>query len=224
MVKARPGQSTTQAFNITNSMPSEMRFDVEVQDVVVKDGKRAYQRAGELESGIAANAVAAPAAVLVPAGQAASVNVTLTVPPESKQRAVIVYLHGKLASTDGGSVGLGASLGALVTFNLSSDSVLEPGPISTTPQSATANLGLSEELHNSGSEPIWVQGVVVILDAAGKRVAKTSFEAGRFLPGERLSVAAVSPEVLKPGHYRAISTFEFEGKVISGAGEFTVAE
>ena len=83
---------------------------------------------------------------------------------------------------------------------------------------------LSEELHNSGSEPVVPKGVVVILNASGKRVAKAVFKIQRLLPGERLIFAATNPAQLAPGHYRTLSSFEFEGKVLTSAGEFTIPD
>ena len=44
------------------------------------------------------------------------------------------------------------------------------------------------------------------------------------LPGERLIFAATNPAQLAPGHYRTLSSFEFERKVFTSAGEFTIPE
>jgi hypothetical protein len=44
------------------------------------------------------------------------------------------------------------------------------------------------------------------------------------LPGEQLMFAATSPAQLAPGHYRTLASFEFEGKVLTNAGEFTIPE
>jgi len=81
---------------------------------------------------------------------------------------------------------------------------------------------LSEELRNTGSEPLVPKGVIVILNASGKRVAKAPFPSHRLLPAERLIYAATSPAQLAPGNYRTLSSFEFEGKVVTSAGEFTI--
>ena len=224
MLKAQPGQSTTQSFTITNELGSELQFDVSIEDVAVVDGKRVSLKAGQTPNGIAANAIAAPASVLVKPGHNASVNVTITIPPGTQQRAVIVYFRGKVPATSGSSVAMGASLGTLVTFNLSDACNLESGPMSASTQTATANVVLSQELRNSGSEPIVPKGTVAILNDSGKLVGKATFDAQRLLPGERLVFAATNPMALRPGHYRAVSSFQYEGKVLSSAGEFTVLE
>jgi hypothetical protein len=91
-------------------------------------------------------------------------------------------------------------------------------------QTPAANVILSEALHNSGSEPLVPHGVIVILNASGKRVAKAVFSPQRLLPGERLIFAAANPAQLVSGHYRTVSSFEFEGKVITSAGEFTIPD
>jgi hypothetical protein len=224
MVRCKAGQSTTQTLTITNHTANEFRFNLDTEDVVVRDGKRSFSPAGQIESGIAATSVIAPASIVVKGGEAASVQVTLTVPPETPQRAVVAFFRGVLAAPAPGSVGLNASLGTLITFNLSGESEVEIGPVQASPQTPAANMILSEELRNRGSEPVIPKGVIVILNASGKRVAKAAFNAQRLLPGERITFAATNPAQLPPGHYRTLSSFEFERKIQTSAGEFTIPE
>jgi hypothetical protein len=99
---------------------------------------------------------------------------------------------------------------------------VEAGPVQASLQTAAANVILSEELRNTGSEPVMPKGVIVILNASGKRVAKASFIPQRLLPGERLIFSATNPAQLALGRYRTLSSFEFEGKVFTSAGEFTI--
>ncbi len=159
---------------------------------------------------------------MVKAGEDASVQVTFTLPPETTQRAVVTFFRGILTAPGDGMIGLGASLGTLITFNLSSDYKLESGPVEASPQTPEANAILSQELHNTGSEPVVPKGIIVILNASGKRVAKAPFKTQRLLPGERLIFAATNPAQLAPGHYRTFSSFEFERRVFTSAGEFTI--
>jgi hypothetical protein len=224
MVRGRPGQSTTQTLTIINHTGAEVRFKLATEDVVVKDGKRSFVPPGQIADGIAATSVASPASVVVKAGEEASVQVTFTLPPQTGQRAVVTFFRGGLVDQGNGAIGLGASLGTLITFNVSSDYQVSAGPVEASLQSPTANLILSEELRNIGSEPVVPIGVIVILNASGKRVAKASFSPQRLLPGERLMFAATNPAQLAPGRYRTLSSFEFEGKVMTSAGEFTIPE
>jgi hypothetical protein len=224
MVRCKPGQSTTQTLTIVNHTASEVRFNLAAEDVVVRDGKRSYSPAGQIPNGIAATWVASPASVVVKAGEEASVQVTFTLPPETGQRAVVTFFRGSVVAPGNGAIGMGASLGALITFNVSSDYKVEAGPVEASLQTPAANMVLSEELRNSGSEPVIPKGVIVILNASGKRVAKTPFTPQRLLPGERLIFAATNPAQLAPGHYQTVSSFEFEGKVLTNAGEFTIPE
>jgi hypothetical protein len=221
-VRCKPGQGTTQTLTISNRTAGEVRFNLETQDVVVMEGKRSLSPAGQIANSIAATTVAAPAAVLVKPGEDASVQVTFTLPPETAQRAVVTFFRGVLANPGNGVVGLGASLGTLITFNLSTDYKLESGPLQASLQTPEANAILSEELRNTGSEPVVPKGVIVILDESGKRVAKAPFKTQRLLPGERLIFAAINPAQLAPGHYRTLSSFEFERRVFTSAGEFTI--
>jgi hypothetical protein len=224
MLRGKPGQSATQALTIANGMSADMRFDVEVQDVVVKDGKRMFVPAGQIASSVALGAVASPASIIAPAGKSVSVDVTLTAPSGAGQRAVVVFFRAKMAAAEKESVAFGASMGALVTFNLSDDVNVTTGPIAATAQTANENVNLSEELENTGAEPVVPKGTIAILDEHGKRVAKAAFDSRRLLPGERAVFSVASPAVLTPGRYRALSSFEYEGKVITNVGEFTVSQ
>jgi hypothetical protein len=222
MVHCKPGQGTTQTLTISNNTNAEVRFNLETQDVVVSEGKRSFSPAGLIANGIAATSVMFPTSVAVKAGEDATVQVTFTLPPETTQRAVVTFFRGILTPQSDGVVGLGASLGALITFNLSTDFKLESGLLEASLQSPEANAILSQELHNTGTEPVVAKGVIVILDASGKRVAKAPFKTQRLLPGERVIFTATNPAQLAPGHYRTLSSFEFERRVFTSAGEFTV--
>jgi hypothetical protein len=224
MVRGKPGQSTTQTLTIMNHTANEVRFNLATEDVVVREGKRSYSPAGRIADGIAARSVASPASVVVKPGEEASVQVTLTLPPETGQRAVVTFFRGGVVNAGNGAIGLGASLGTLITFNVSSDYKVEAGPVQASLQTPAANVILSEELRNSGSEPVMPKGVIVILNASGKRAAKAVFTPQRLLPGERLIFVATNPAQLAPGRYRTLSSFEFEGKVLTSAGEFNIPE
>jgi hypothetical protein len=223
-VRCKPGQGTTQTLTISNNTSAEVRFNLETQDVVVNDGKRSFSPAGLIVNGIASTAVVTPASVMVKAGESASAQVTFTLPPETTQRAVVTFFRGILTPQSDGVVGLGASLGTLITFNLSSDYKLESGPLEASLQTPEANAVLSQELHNTGAEPVVPKGIIVILNTSGKRVAKAPFKPRRLLPGERVVFAATNPAQLAPGHYRTLSSFEFERRVFTSAGEFTIPE
>ncbi len=224
MMHCKPGQSATQTLTIANHTAGEVRFNLATEDVVVREGKRSYSPAGRIANGIAASTVASPPSVVVKAGEEASVQVTFTLPPETAQRAVVTFFRGVFQTAANGAIGLGASLGTLITFNVSSDYQVEAGLMKTSLQEPAANMTFSEELRNSGSEPVIPKGVIVILIPSGKRVAKAPFAPQRLLPGEQLMFAATSPAQLAPGHYRTLASFEFEGKVLTNAGEFTIPE
>src|ERR1700730_8048407 len=129
MVRCKPGQSTTQTLTIVNHTANEVSFNLATEDVVVRDGKRSFSPAGQIANGIATSSVASPASVVVKAGEEASVQVTFTLPPETGQRAVVTFFRGSALPTDSGAIGLSASLGTLITFNVSSDYKLEAGAV-----------------------------------------------------------------------------------------------
>ena len=69
-----------------------------------------------------------------------------------------------------------ASLGALFTFTVSDNARIEASPVAVSAQSTSANLGISQVLTNTGSEPVIAGGVAAVLDETGTLVGKTSFE------------------------------------------------
>jgi hypothetical protein len=114
------------------------------------------------------------------------------------------------------------SLGALFTFTVSEDFKIEGSTVAVTAQSATANLGISQVLTNTGSEPVLAGGIAAVLDEGGTLVGKASFDEQRLLPGERVTFRAEYPAELKAGRYRALASFQYEEKVMTNSRDFTV--
>src|SRR6202030_2022216 len=148
MVRGKLGQSTTQTLTIVNHTTDEVRFNLSTEDVVVLDGKRSFSPAGRIANGIAANVVASPASVVVKAGEEASAQVTFTLPVETGQRAVVTFFRGVVATPTDGAIGLNASLGTLITFNVSANYQVEAGPVDTAHQTSAENIIFSQELRN----------------------------------------------------------------------------
>jgi hypothetical protein len=224
MVRGEPGHGTTHTLTIVNSMPNEMRFVLEAQDVAIRDGKRVYVPAGQIPSGIASGTVITPATIVVPPGRSAAVSVTLTMPPATEQRAVVVYFKGRPSNVDTSKVAFGVALGALITFHLPGDAKVVAGAITASAQNASANVSLAQELENTGTEPAVATGALVILNEKGKRIAKVSIEPHRLLPGERTVLPVMVPTALSAGRYRVLASFEYDEKVLTNVGEFTIPE
>jgi hypothetical protein len=211
------GQSTTQALTLANSTGIALSFVLDAKDVIVRDGRREFVDAGELAGSIAASAVFSERAVTIPPGESRRVTVTLTLPPATGHRAVVALFRGTTRVGDAVP-----SIGALLTFTLSEDFVLATSGLALTPQGASSNLVLEARLANQGSEPLAPQGVAAILDTSGALVGRAPFERRRLLPGERLTMRAEYPGELAPGAYRALATFEYEGRAVTTEAWFTV--
>lgn len=222
MVKCKLGQSYTQTLTITNQTQQELVFEMIPEDVLVRDGKRVFVAAGETPGGIAATAVFTRKEVVVEPLQSSSVNVTFTVPPQTQLRAAVAVFRGLTRISGPGAVTMTASLGALFTFTASENFRIETSPIAVSAQSATANLGISQILTNTGSEPVVTDGVAAVLDEAGAIVGKTSFEQQRLLPGEQLPLRADYSAELKVGRYRVLASFQYEAGVITSSIDFAV--
>jgi hypothetical protein len=223
MLKAQPGASSTHELTITNLTYSRMSFALEALDVVIRDEKRVFVPAGETEGGIARSAIFDPSTIELNPGQAGQVRVTLTVPEQPTVRAVVALFHGQTAIPGNGSLMVTGSLGTLITYNLSSDVAVAVDKPAVTPQTETSNLTFSEELKNTGTEPVVPHGTLAILDdQSGKLIGRVDIEPHRLLPGEKFNCAVEYPNSLKSGDYRAMISFEDEGGVRTSAIKFKV--
>jgi hypothetical protein len=223
MARGNFGQGLTQTLTLSNQTDSDFAFDLVAEDVVVEKGQRLFVAAGETEHGIAATALFSPNTVVVKAHTASSVEVRLTIPPVTKTRAIVALFRGTdRLPTSSTAVGVTASLGALLTFNLTDNIKLQPETIRVKPASETTNLTLSQWITNVGTEPVVPEGTAVVLNAAGSLVEKTTFPSLRLLPGERLEFAAEFPEQLPAGDYKVLCTFQFEGHIMTSDAAFKI--
>jgi hypothetical protein len=222
MARGSFGQALTQTLTMTNQTGAEMSFVMEAYDEVIRDGKRAFVPAGELEHSVAATAVFSQKTVFVKPHSSASVDVHLTLPAETRIRAISAMFRGTNLLPSRNAVGMTASLATLITFNLTNDVKLEAEPIRVTPATDTSNLNAALWMTNTGSEPLVPEGVAAVLDATGKLAAKANFPGLRLLPGEKLDFAAEFPEQIRPGSYKVLCSFQFEGKTLTTESAFTV--
>jgi hypothetical protein len=238
MAKGSLGQQLTQTLTLTNNTAQDLGFELVAEDVVIQDGKRVFVPAGETANSIAASAVFSPKSVeikgmaapflakntiLVKAYSSGSADVRLTLPAQTTVRAVALLFRGtdKLP-TSRNNVGMTASLGALVTFNLSDNIKLQPEPVRVIPASDSANMTIAQWIANTGSEPAVPEGTAAVVNNSGSLVGKTTFSPQRLLPGERLEFTAEYPDQLRPGDYRALCSFQFEGKTLTNDATFKV--
>jgi hypothetical protein len=147
--------------------------------------------------------------------------VRLTIPAKTDIRAVVAIFHGtNRIATGSSSVGMTASLGTLITFNLSDNIKLQPEPLRVVPATETTNLTVAEWVTNVGSEPVLPDGMAVVLDTKGNLVARIPVPAQRLLPGERLEFSGEYASQLQPGDYKAMCTLQFEGKTLTREATF----
>lgn len=223
MARGAYGQGLTQTLSLTNNTGVEFDFALQAEDVIIQDGKRVFVPAGETPNSIAASAVFSQKEIIVKPYTSASVDVRLTLPKETKIRAVVAIFHGtNKLPTNTSSVGMTASLGALITFNLSDNVKLQPETLRITPATESANLTISQWVSNVGTEPVLPDGMAVVLNAKGNLVSKIPLPAQRLLPGERLEFSAEYPDQLQPGVYKAMCTLQFEGKTTTSDAGFSV--
>jgi hypothetical protein len=223
MGKGNFGQGLTQTLTLSNNTGVDLGFELLAQDMIIKDGKRVYVPAGELPDSIAATAVFSQKKILIKAHTSGSLELRLTIPAKTDIRAVVAVFHGTdVLPTSSGNVGMTASLSALLTFNLSENVNVKPEPAQVTPASASANMSITEWLNNSGTEPVLPEGTAAVLNEKGSLVGKANFLQQRLLPGEREQFVAEFPDQLPPGNYRALCSFQFEGKTQTSSVDFKV--
>jgi hypothetical protein len=225
MAKGNFGQGLTQTLTLTNQTARDFAFDLVAEDVVIKDGKRIFVPAGETPNSIAATAVFSQKTVVIKAFSSGTVDVRLTLPTQTDLRAVVAMFRGtdKLPSSTG-AVGMTASLGSLITFNLTDNLKLTPEPVHVKPATDSANMSISQWIANTGAEPALPEGTAAVLNANGSLAGKATFPAQRLLPGERLEFSAEYPADLAPGKYRALCSFQFEGKTLTSEANFEVPQ
>jgi hypothetical protein len=216
------GQSTTQTLTLRNATASDMSFELEAKDVVMRAGRREFVDPVELPTSIAASAIFSTSQLMVPAGASRSVRVTLTLPVAVSHRAVVVLFRSATKIPPGQS-GAQVSIGTLLTFMLSDRISIAASDLHVEPQSPTANLVLAESMTNDGDEPAVAKGIAVILDDKKVVVGKATFAPRRLLPGESATFATEYAGDLPAGRYRVLSTFEFEGRTVTRSAEVVIS-
>ena len=222
MARGSYGQSLAQTLTLSNQTSHDFAFEMVANDVVVKNGKREFVAAGQLPKSLAATAVFSQPTGLVKAYTSATVEVRVTVPEGTDIRAMVAIFRGTENLRDkNSSVGMTASLGALITFNLSDHVSLQGTDLKILAPTASSDLKVVQTLENNGSEPVLPEGVAAFLDSKGKLSAKLSFPAQRLLPGEKLDVTADYAGDLRPGTYKVLCSFEYEGKTLTTESTYT---
>lgn len=222
MLQGTPGQSTTQTLTIVNSSDQPFTFDMMAKDAVARDGHRVYVNAGERTGSIAATAVFSRKSLTVAPGQRANVVVTVTIPPNPSSRAILALFHGTTRMKSAG-MNATASIGTLMTFALSDNATATATPLSVRPPTRTANLAVSQQLVNTGTEPLLARGVLAIVNPGGTLVAKQALPVRRVLPGEKFDMKAEYGGELVAGHYRAFVTYDLQNsKSVTSSAEFDV--
>jgi hypothetical protein len=219
------GQAHRQTLRLTNHTARELSFTLEAQDVVAEGGRRTFVAAGERPGSIAATAVFSPRELVIAPGAVGSADVTVTIPKGSSIRGVAAIFRGQTVVGNERGVAMTASLGALITFSVSSDVRLEAATVDVSDQTDTSNLAVTEWVTNVGTEPVVASGAAAVLNDAGTLVGKVSLEPQRLMPGERLLLKAEYPSLLPAGRYRAILSLEYDDharKVLTCAAEFAV--
>jgi hypothetical protein len=223
VLRASFGQTVTQSLTLSNETSSDYAFEMIAQDVVIRDGKRTFVRAGDLEHSIAQSAVFSRTEGIVKPYTSVSVDVRFTVPAQTDIRAVVALFRGKAAPPVGqNAVAMTASLGALVTFILTDAIAVETEPLKVTAEADGSSVVISDVLRNSGKEPVVPAGVAAILDSRGKLVGKISLDPQRLLPGERLPFRAEYAGQLTSGSYKVLCSFDLGGKQVTSSGTFKI--
>ncbi|HEY4903475.1 MAG TPA: hypothetical protein VIH89_08395 [Candidatus Sulfotelmatobacter sp.] len=222
MVKAKPGQTFTQELTLWNNTIYDLAFHMEAQDVVVRDGKRAFIPAGELPGSIARNAVFNDDDVIVPAAGSASTRVTVTVPDSPGPRAIACVFMGRTPVGMQNTLAMTASLGALVTFTINNDFHLQHEPLQISVDDDSQTITFHQMVKNIGLDPVVPAGVIAITNQHGALVARLPVSPLRLLPGESLEFTAEHPGLPKTGKYKATILMQHENALFSNAAEFTI--
>jgi hypothetical protein len=220
-LRGEGGQSTRQTLLLRNNTSRTLSFNVEAADVIVRDGRRVFAAAGTMPGSIAATAVFSAKKVTAAPGETVPVSVTLTIPAGSRERAVVALFHGTDKFVNG-NVTSTASLGALLTFTLSDGVAMTADALMVQPQTASANLAVTQTCTNAGAEPFVTRGMLAVIGNDGRLVGKSALKPRRLLPGERATLGAEYNAELRPGRYRLLVTYDYDGHALSQSAEVEV--
>jgi hypothetical protein len=222
MLRGQPGQSTTQTLTFTNGTSEPFSFEMKAQDAVVRAGKRTLVEAGTLPGSIAATAAFSQKTFTVAARQSVRVAVTITIPAATSTRAVAIVCQGT-TKMGRGPMKVTASVGTLMTFALTGDVLAaETSPLTVKAPTASSNFLATQELANTGTEPLVAVGMLAILDTHGALVGKQAIPAWRLLPGEKTAMRIEYAGDLPAGRYRAMVTYDLTAKTLTSSAEFSV--
>lgn len=208
------GQSVTWTLTLQNETDQAMEFALEARDVVVREGSRQFIEAGTVPGSIAATAVFRPAFLRIEPHTSGSTSVTFTLPPAMQHRAVVALFKGRTL-IQAGNRAARTSLGTLFTFKVSDQVSARSAGLEALPPTPGAPGRLRTRLVNDGTEPLVATGSAVIIGATGRLMGKVDFPGKRLLPGEAATVVADYPGELPAGSYRAVATFDLEGKPLT---------
>jgi hypothetical protein len=217
MLRGEAGQNTTQTLTLRNATSRAMSFDVVAQDVVVRNGARAFVDAGQIPGSIAATAVFSERHIKVLPGSSATITARFTIPPNASSRAVVAFFRGADNIRNATY-----SVGSLLTFTLSDNTTLATSALQVEAQSASSNLAVAQTCTNSGSEPLVAKGMLAVIGEDGRIAGKAALAPRRLLPGERAELGAQYGAELQPGRYRVLVTYDYEGRSSTQSAEVTI--
>jgi hypothetical protein len=221
-LRGQVGQSTTQTLTFTNGTSRSLSFQMRAYDAVVRDGKRVLVEAGTLPGSIAATAAFRPRLFTVIPGQSVKIDVTVTIPPRPAVRAIAVMCDGttKLGQSP---LRTTASIGTLLTFAIAGDVLAaEASALRVDPPTASSNLIASQQVVNSGTEPMVASGMLAIINRAGALVARRAIPSWRMLPGEKIDLRVEYGGELPSGSYRALVTYDLINRTLTSSADFNV--
>jgi hypothetical protein len=222
-LKGTPGRSHTHVFEIANSADAPYTIDIDVADVLVRQGKRTFVSPDRVPDSLAAMVtIPGNRHIVLQPGERFKVPVTFVAPDETRNRAVVVFFHALREKPVPNQPKIRLNLGTVVDFTVTNEVNLRIMALGVEPQTMSSNVAITEDLANVGPEPTIAKGVVAILSEAGNLVGKTEFQQKRLLPSEHNQTRAEYPGTLKPGKYRAVCTLAFADSTLTRVVELNV--
>jgi len=206
------GDSFERRISVTNGTASALRFVIDVQDVVIRDGRRTFEPAGVTSGSIAATAVADPPELILESGESGSAVVELRVPSATTVRAVAIFFRSRMSNGGPYGAAVGLNLASLVTFHLDGHSELSRRDLRI--QATATGLIFTQTVSNEGEEPLFAEGFVALIDGRGQVRDRVELVRTRLLPGEIAELRGESLPQILPGSYRAVATVACEDRLL----------
>jgi hypothetical protein len=224
--QVKRGASYTQAFTLTNSTTTRLRFRCSVADMGYDENhKRINARAGSLPRSASSWVAFSPTEIIVEPHSSQVVKILVTVPlsaaggyysvpvfeatPVDPVLAAASTIPVKVSTAH---ATIGVRFNGLMMFTTvdAAEYNIEIVGGKITPPTISTELGLQLDIRNRGNAHARVRGTFAILNASAALAGRGTIKEVRYLPEQRKMLDTSWAGELPPGRYTAVITLSYD--------------